>query len=172
MKLCAFRSRVLAMTAIILSLPALAFDMVLGKQELSALLNLVFPYQSQIGQWEVRLSNPQPEFHAGQQSISLAVNVDVKEQHQTLKAWGKVGGTLKYDSHTRQLQLIKPQLLDFKVKQGNIEGLQPMVEELKANIRQQLPIIVLLDLQQLHPGMSAFNPTGVRVVDEGVALEF
>ncbi|MCP5163101.1 MAG: hypothetical protein H6999_05400 [Hahellaceae bacterium] len=155
-----------------LSFPAQAFNLVLGKPEISTLLTLVFPYQSQFGEWQVRMSDPQPEFNAGQQRIALGVSVSVKDSTGHLQAWGKVGGTLMYDKPSRQLQLMKPELLDFKVKQGKIEKLDPMLEQLKANLKQQLPLIILVDLNQINPGLAAFNPSAVRVVAEGIAVEF
>jgi len=149
-----------------------AFNLVLGKPEISTLLNLVFPYDQVLGGYQVRLSQPQPEFRPGEQRVALAVTIDVKGNKQNLRAWGKVAGTLRYDQQKKQLQLVQPALQDFKVQQGQITELNAVISQLQASIQQKLPLIVLVDLMQINPALAGFNPSAVKVVSEGIAVEF
>ncbi|MBK8969961.1 MAG: hypothetical protein IPM37_00795 [Hahellaceae bacterium] len=164
----------LALTA----LHAHAVEMVVTGTEMQSLMKPFLPYRLDLGEWKVDLTNPKPEFQPDGQHIALGFDMalqDAAAQSATagpLKAYGKIGGQLHYDGETKQLQLVKPTLLDFQVLEGNATPFAPLVDQLKTRLGYHLPIIILLDAQRLGPGAQYFTPSSISVVQNGVSLNF
>ncbi len=148
-----------------------AFGIVINDQQVTGLMSVMFPIRQTMGAWQVTLLNPVPEFHPGQQQVALAVDMQLQEGPRQAKAWGKVSGQLAFDRKLQQLHLVRPKLVDFEVRGGDIEDAQPVLDGLKQYIGQDLPVIVLFDVKQMNLGLP-LNPTAINVVNKGIAIEF
>ncbi|MBK8970428.1 MAG: hypothetical protein IPM37_03235 [Hahellaceae bacterium] len=93
-------------------------------------------------------------------------------QRDHSKPGGKIGGQLHYDGETKQLQLVKPTLLDFRVSGRKCDAVCSSVDQLKTRLGYHLPIIILLDAQRLGPGAQYFTPSSISVVQNGVRSTF
>ncbi|OZG75403.1 hypothetical protein BTA51_03225 [Hahella sp. CCB-MM4] len=148
-----------------------AFGIVINDQQVTGLMSAVFPVRQTMGTWQVTLLNPVPEFLPGQQQVALAVDMQLQEGERQAKAWGKVSGQLAFDKKLQQLHLVRPKLVDFEVRGGDIEDAQPVLDGLRQYVGQDLPVIVLFDVKQMNLGLP-LNPTAINVVNKGIAIEF
>ena len=55
---------------------------------------------------------------------------------------------------------------------GHITGSEETLNTLRRSFGQDLPVIVLFDVRQFSGGLAFFKPRQIRVVDNGVAVEF
>lgn len=173
-------SRLLAMLALVLNtLSAQAVEWVVAGHEMKAMMQPFLPYRLAFGEWKIELTHPEPSFQPKGQQIALAFQMhltqDVKSQQPEtapeLQAKTRIGGELFYDKKRGQLQLVQPTLQDFQVIEGDEETFAPLISQLKQNLGQQIPIIVLVDARNLGPA-SLLTPNAITVVQNGVAIDF
>ncbi len=149
---------------------AQAFGIVINERQISALMTSVFPIKHAMGAWQVTLSNPVPGFLPAEQKVALAVDLQLLEGGQQARGWGKVSGRLSFNKELQQLHLVRPQLVEFEVREGNVENAKPMIDSLQQYVGKDLPVIVLFDVKDL--GLPMMNPTAINVVKGGIAIEF
>jgi hypothetical protein len=154
------------------SLPSHAMMLVVNGPQMQTMMAGFFPHTQQFASWQVVLSEPVPEFFAAKQAVALAVNMRVSEGGRLANAWGKISGQLAYNPNNQQLQLIKPKLVEFDVKDGDKELGKQLRTHLGAQIGQSLPIIVLFDVKQMGGAASWIKPNSVKVVSDGIAIDF
>ncbi|WP_020410184.1 hypothetical protein [Hahella ganghwensis] len=148
-----------------------AFGIVISDQQVAGLMSAVFPVKQTMGVWQVTFLNPVPEFHPGQQQVALAVDVQLEEGLNQARGWGKVSGQLAFNKELQQLHLVRPRLVDFEVREGDVENAGPLIDGLRRYIGQDLPVIVLFDVKQMNLGLP-LNPKAINVVNKGISIEF
>lgn len=172
------RSFLFGLGCVLAAMNSQAVEMVVTGTEMQSLMKPFLPYRLDLGEWKVDLTNPKPEFQPDGQHVALGFDMALqgaaspKAAEEALRAFGKIGGQLHYDGESKQLQLIKPTLLDFQVLEGDAAHFAPLVEQLQTRLGYHLPIIILLDAQRLGPGAQYFTPSSISVVQNGVSLNF
>lgn len=152
--------------------PAHAFGLVINAAEIERLMGVVFPYTTQAGPYTATFSNPRPEFVADGQWVLVAFDTRLQQGEEVINASAKIRGQLAFDSKQQQLQLIKPALSGFQLRPPVPPGSESLSAQIKPLVGQALPLIVLLDLQQMGIQLPFGNPRSIKVVPQGVAIEF
>jgi hypothetical protein len=151
-----------------------AFSLVISEAEIHGMLALTFPYQIRMGNNQIRLSDPEPQFYEASQEVGIALNILLKDQNsgQISKARTLVRGGVHFDNQQQQLQLVKPTIvsLDWDNKSANVN--QGVVKQLTRIVGQELPIIILVDIKQLTGGTLMPTLSGIKVKKQGIEVSF
>lgn len=172
-----------ALLAIVLAATApaaMAIGLVVTGSEMQTLMKPFLPYRMAFGEWSMALTNPRPEFAPEGQKIAMGFDMQLTQgatagankAPQKMTANAKIGGQLYYDATAKQVQLVKPTLLGFEVKDGDSGAFEPVIRQLKNNLGQQIPIIVLVDAKHLGPGINIIAPRAITVVQNGLSIDF
>ncbi len=154
------------------ALSAQALELEINRTQIQLLLNSVFPHQQTFGEWQVEFSRPSPNFVAANQNISLGVTVSVQDQQRMASANGVISGKLFFNPVNQELQVIKPALTQFKVTGGDAGLQKQMQDTLAQQVGQYLPVIVLFDIKKLIGDQPFLKPQSVRVIDDGISVQF
>ncbi len=153
---------------------AWAFSFLIGEPQINSVLSLTFPYETRMGDSQVKLSDPVPHFYESTQEIGIALNISLKDQSsgQTAKAKSLIRGGIRFDNQQQQLQLVKPKLVSLDWDKKSAAANQDLVKQVTQLVGQDLPVIVLLDIKQLTG--NAFAPTlsDIKVKKTGIEVSF
>ena len=150
---------------------ALALDIYLSAEQLDNMLQVSFPYSYQSGPYVVTLSNPKVKFYGKQHRVGLDAHMVVRsDQGEAFSGRGTVAGQLNYDQQSKQLQLVRPSLEDLDVAHVS-PAFKPTLDQTKAMLKgQQMPLIVLVNLQQLSSFLPMQGITDVRVGEKAIII--
>ena len=151
-----------------------AFSLIISEPEINGMLAMTFPYQTRMGNYHIRLTDPESHFYETSQEIGITLNVSLKDQNsdQITKARTLVRGGIHFDNQQQQLQLVKPKIasLDWVNKSASVN--QDLVKQVTRLVGQELPIIILFDIKQITG--NALTPTlsGIKVKKQGIEVSF
>ena len=167
------RSLILLLLFLIVSFPALAWELFLSEKQLNPLLQAGFPVQYQSGDHRITLKDPVLELAGEGQKISLRSAVAVDQGNASvLRGKATVEGRLAYSKKDGQIHLIKPTLTRLDVDQ-----VDPAFEDTAKQVRSQLlskplPMILLLDLKQFTSGLPTQSLSNILVRDGALVFQF
>ncbi|WP_369600183.1 hypothetical protein AAIA72_10030 [Hahella sp. SMD15-11] len=164
--------RMLGLTLLLAHIQASALGMTITREEMLAAMRPFFPYPVTLGGWKLALKDPDLGFSAKDQMVALKVRMDVNSGGESMVVAGRLKGQVAFDAQTQQLQLVKPRVESLDVVSGHITGSEETLNTLRRSFGQDLPVIVLFDVRQFSGGLAFFKPRQIRVVDNGVAVEF
>lgn len=149
-----------------------ALGLTITQSQMQAAMTPFFPYPVQLGSWHVVVDDPRLNFFQQDQSIALDVRLDIKEGARQVKVDGRLKGQLKFDARSQQLQLVQPELTKADIRDGDMPEAESALERIKAMFGKKIPVIVLFDIKQMGLNIPFFSPSAIRVVDNGVAVDF
>lgn len=150
------------------------FSFMISEPQINTMLALTFPYQTQVGNSHIRLTDPKPHFYETSQEIGITLNISLKDKisSQTTRARTMVRGGIHFDNQQQQLQLVKPKIasLEWVDKPANVN--QGLVKQVTHLVGQDLPIIVLIDIKQLTG--KKFTPalSDIKIKKHGIEVSF
>jgi hypothetical protein len=151
-----------------------AFSFILSKEQIDTILTETFPYRLSAGSMEVVMSDPSATLLQKEQKLALALSLNLKDltTKEQMKARAHINGNLAFDKGSQQIQLVKPQIKDFKVIQGKSSPAGPTLEQINQVLGKELPVIILIDIKQFSGGFPVPSVSSITVVKNGIEVTF
>lgn len=151
-----------------------AFSFMIKEPQINSVLSLTFPYETQMGNNRIRLTNPQPHFYESSQEIGITLKIAISDPvtAQTAQAKTMLRGGIRFDSKNQQLQLVKPKIasLDWIDKPSGEN--QDIVNQVTQLVGQDMPVIVLLDVKQLTGNTFTPSLSDIKIKQQGIEVTF
>jgi len=104
------------------------------------------------------------------QSVMLKTLITAVKDGQTLRAIASVEGGVNYNKNLQQIEIIKPRLLSFNILDNSIAQSEQAIEMVKQAVGQQMPMIFLVDLQQLNQLFPGLQPKDLVITEQGLLI--
>ena len=160
---------VLQLLLISFSQAALALDIKLSQQHVNSIVNLNFPVVQHYQGIDIKLLNGNLSFYQAEQKIEFKTRILTENKTNKLIADASFMGTLAFDKKLNALQIINPELHDFKVIENSIPKEQLPLDMVKNVVGKQLPIILLVDFNKLE--ILPVKPSGIKIVSDGLLIQ-
>ncbi len=157
---------------LIQSTGSIAMDMFLSKDQIQGAVSLICPYPLNVGAWHITLDKPSIHLFKKTQSVSINTELSATEGKQFLLMTAQVKGELIFNAAKQELQVIHPMLDKLEIKKTNIPNADKVVKQISSGFGKSLPLIVLLNLDQLGLGNSLFKPQRIEIEHQGVVVSF
>lgn len=148
---------------------ALALDIKLSQQHVNSIVNLNFPVVQHYQGIDIKLLNGNLSFYQAEQKIEFKTRILTENKTNKLIADASFMGTLAFDKKLNALQIINPELHDFKVIENSIPKEQLPLDMVKNVVGKQLPIILLVDFNKLE--ILPVKPSGIKIVSDGLLIQ-
>ncbi len=152
------------------SASALTFK--LSEKDVDMMAKASFP-QTQLYQGMIlTFSDPQVDLGEANNDVSMVVTLKAEKTEGVMTARGKISGQLAWRRAKKELQIEKPVLSDLEVLENNMTDSQSMIEGVKGIQGKVLPVILLLDLDEMELGIFANQlPRSMSVRNEQLIIE-
>lgn len=148
---------------------ARALELALSEQQLNNLLQLSFPMQQHYQGYQLTFSEPNVQLGSGQQ-VTVKSYVLAQQQGQKLHASIAIAGQVHYNASDKVVEIIKPALTEFRILDNSISQSDQVIQTIKQAVGQQLPLIFLLDMQQINRLLPGIQPRAIEVRDGKLVL--
>jgi len=147
-----------------------AFNITLSETQFNSMLQAGFPVRQQYQDFVITCSNPNTAFMGKTQSVMLKTLITAVKDGQTLRAIASVEGGVNYNKNLQQIEIIKPRLLSFNILDNSIAQSEQAIEMVKQAVGQQMPMIFLVDLQQLNQLFPGLQPKDLVITEQGLLI--
>lgn len=162
-----------ALCLVVMAPAAIAMDLPLTAPQLDSMLQLTFSVSYDSGPYHIILRNPKVQFYGEAHRIGIHAQLKVTgPQGGHFDGHGTVSGALHFDRQQQSLQLVRPELNSLHVN-SITPDFKPMLKQARAALEgHQLPVIVLLDIHQLHQILPMANIEDIRVGKDALIVSF
>ncbi|MCW8109882.1 hypothetical protein OPS25_15350 [Alteromonas ponticola] len=149
-----------------------AFIFKLSEKDVDMMAKASFP-QSQLYEGMIlTFSDPEVDLGMANNDVSMIVTMKAEKTEGTIVARGRISGQLAWRRAKKELQIEKPILSDLKILEDNMTNSKGMLDGVKAIQGKVLPVILLLDLDEMELGIFANQlPKKMAVRDEQLIIE-
>ncbi len=143
-----------------------------SEKDVDMMAKASFP-QTQLYQGMIlTFTDPEVDLGAANNDVSMVVTLKAEKTEGTLTARGKISGQLAWRRAKKELQIEKPVLSELEVLEDNMTDAKGMVDGVKAIQGKVLPVILLLDLDEMELGIFANQlPKTMSVRNEQLIIE-
>jgi len=147
-----------------------AMEVLINQQQIQGAIALLFPYPAKLGSWNIVLDHPKLSLFEKTQSVSLQSEIHAKEGKKEILMTGQIKGKVHFNAVKQELQLINPTLEKLVITKTNIPEASKIVKQISTGFGKALPIIVLLNLNQMGISSPLFKPTQINIVHKGLMI--
>ncbi|MCW8091085.1 hypothetical protein [Alteromonas sp. ASW11-130] len=151
---------------------ALAFTLKLSEKDVDMMAKASFPQTQLYEGMILTFTDPEVDLGVANNDVSMIVTVKAERTAGTITARGKVSGQLAWRRAKKELQIENPILSDLNVIENNMANSNGMLKGVEAIQGKVLPVILLLDLNDMELGIFAHQlPKSMAVRDEKLIIE-
>jgi hypothetical protein len=162
--------RFFTLLCLFISFASYGFIFTVSEKQLNSILNLSFPIEQTYQQVTVRFFDPVVKLDALDKKVTISASIHATQNAQTLLAMGTIEGTLEFDSFNQTLEFEKPTLKDFKVLENNMAQADEAIRHIKQTIGRNLPVIILVDFNELNIGLGDITPKDIDITPKGLMI--
>ncbi len=152
------------------SVSALTFK--LSEKDVDMMAKASFPQTQLYEGMILTFTDPEVDLGDANNDVSMVVTLKAEKTEGTMTARGKISGQLAWRRAKKELQIEKPVLSDLEVLENNMANSKGMVDGVKAIQGKVLPVILLLDLDDMELGIFANQlPKSMSVRNEQLIIE-
>ncbi|MDN4504335.1 hypothetical protein QX776_18140 [Alteromonadaceae bacterium BrNp21-10] len=163
---------VIAFVGLLISYSSHALVITLSEKQVNDLVMLRFPITESYMDSKVTLSQPVIDLNAQGQLIQVRVNVKTQYQGKMLLASCTIEGEIDFDRDNKELHIKKPKLIDLQLIENTLLASNEAFEHVKGLIGQSLPVVVLIDFNQLSTDFLPLLPQDIDIAPSGLQLHF
>ncbi|NMH59893.1 hypothetical protein [Alteromonas ponticola] len=144
----------------------------LSEKDVDMMAKASFP-QTQLHEGMIlTFSDPEVDLGVANNDVSMVVTMKAEKTEGVIIARGKISGQLAWRRAKKELQIEKPVLSDLKILENKMSDATGMIEGVKAIQGKVLPVILLLDMNEMELGIFANQlPRSMAVRDEQLIIE-
>ncbi|MBA6390020.1 hypothetical protein H4J38_04400 [Colwellia sp. BRX10-3] len=163
---------VLVLTYVLFSQQVLAIGLTMSERQLNSILNLRFPITQTYMEYNLEASDPYLALYAATQSVAITARINVINNGSRLIADATFKGQIIFDKATNALKVSNPLITKFEVIDNTFPKSEASINSIKNTVGQHLPISVLIDFNHISNELFQFSPSSLRIVEEGLRVEF
>ncbi|ARD44215.1 hypothetical protein [Colwellia sp. PAMC 21821] len=163
---------VLVFICVVFSQQVLALGLTMSERQLNSILDLRFPITQTYMEYYLEATEPYLALYATTQSVAITAKINVINNGNRLIANTTFKGQIFFDKASNSLKVSNPLITKFEIIENTFPKSEASINAIKNTIGQHLPISVLIDFDHISNELFQFSPSSLRIVAEGLRVEF